>query len=149
MRTWKTILPIVLMLFYLTNSFSKDSPEGIWTTIDDITGDKRAIVRLVIQDNILSATIEGVYPKPGDTGICSNCPGHFKDQPTKGMQFMWGLKESNPGDWDGGQILDAKTGKIYRVKMSVKGDKLYVRGYVGISMLGRTQIWIREKRVTS
>ena len=149
MRTWKLLLVVVCTMLYLPTVIAKGSPEGIWTVIDDITGNKRAVVRFVVQDNTLSATLEGVYPQPGDTGICSKCPGDFKDKPTQGMRIVWGLKEVSPGDWDGGQILDAKTGKIYRVKMTVKGDKLYVRGYVGMAMLGRTQIWIREKKVTS
>ena len=148
MRTWTFLLVVICTLIYLPTAMAA-SPEGIWTAIDDITGDKRAVVRLQIQNNVLSAIIEDVYPQPGDTGICSNCPGDFKDKPTKGMRFVWGLTESNPGNWEGGKILDANTGKIYQVKMTVKGDKLYVRGYVGVAMLGRTQIWIREKKVTS
>lgn len=148
MRTWKRLLVVIGTWIYLPLAIAA-SPEGIWTAIDDITGNKRAVVRFQIHNNVLSATIESVYPQPGDTGVCSNCPGDFKDKPTKGMKFIWGLTESNPGNWEGGKILDAKSGKIYQVKMTVKGDKLYVRGYVGVAMLGRTQIWVREKEVTS
>jgi uncharacterized protein (DUF2147 family) len=126
---------------------AQQTAEGFWTTIDDNTGEKRAVIRMVVHDGVLSATIESVYKKPGDTGICSSCPGQFKDKPTKGLEFVWGLREKSPGTWDGGQILDARNGKIYNVKMTVKGDKLYVRGYVGFAMLGRTQIWERADKI--
>ena len=118
------------------------SPEGTWTTVDDKTGNKRADVRLTVANGTLNGTIIGVHPEPGDKGVCEACPGDFKNKPVIGLQFMWGLKEAPDGTWEGGHILDAKTGKIYRVKMTVKGDKLYVRGYVGVSLLGRTQVWV-------
>ncbi len=144
MRVWKVLCFFVLTMLYLP-AFAHQSPDGLWTTIDDNTGKKRALVRLATHDGILGATIVEVYPEPGDTGVCSKCPGEFKDKPTKGMKFVWDLKEKSPGSWDDGYILDGKSGKIYRVKMNLKGDKLYVRGYVGIAMLGRTQVWVRPK----
>lgn len=129
-----------LTLFCASLAFAK-SPVGTWTTIDDKTGDKRSLVRLQVKDKELSGEIIQVYKKSGDTGICNKCPGNFKDKPIKGLTFLWGLKENSDGSWSGGEILDPKTGNIYHVKMIQKGDKLYVRGYVGVSLLGRTQIW--------
>ena len=124
--------------------YAKSSLEGNWVTIDDKTGEKRAVVHLFVKQDTLYGTIEKVYAKPGDTGVCKDCPGDFKDKPTLGLQFVWGLKEKEKNSWDDGHILDPKSGKIYRAQMQVKSDKLYVRGYVGIPMLGRTQIWERE-----
>ena len=118
------------------------TPAGVWTTVDDKTGKQRADVRLVITDGVLNGTIIGVHRQPGDIGICAACPGDFKDKPVIGLPFIWGLRETSDGTWAGGRILDAKTGKIYRVSMAVKDDKLYVRGYLGVSWLGRTQIWV-------
>ena len=71
------------MLFVLLPNAFANSPVGEWITIDDKTGDKRALVRLTIVDNKLTGTIVRVYPQPGDTGICSKCPGQFKDKPIK------------------------------------------------------------------
>jgi uncharacterized protein (DUF2147 family) len=116
---------------------------GDWITIDDKTGQKRARVHISIVDGQLEGTILQVYSQAGDTGICSKCPGKFKDQPVQGLEFLWGLKEKEHGVWDGGQILDPKTGKIYRAKLKIQNNKLFVRGYVGISVLGRTQVWVR------
>lgn len=84
-----------------------------------------------------------MFPQPGDTGICSKCPGGFKGKKIQGIRFVWGLKKTGDNEWTGGHILDPKTGKVYRAKITMKGNKLYVRGYVGISILGRTQVWVR------
>jgi uncharacterized protein (DUF2147 family) len=56
-----------------------------------------------------------------------------------------GLKKS--GDvYDGGKITDPKNGKSYNCKISMEGkDKIIVRGYIGISLFGRSQTWIRQK----
>jgi uncharacterized protein (DUF2147 family) len=60
-----------------------------------------------------------------------------------GLRFLWGLTETKHDIWTGGHILEAKTGKIYQVQLKVDQDKLYVRGYVGTALLGRTQVWVR------
>lgn len=119
------------------------SPAGQWTTIDDATGQKRAIVNVSISGGVLNGTIVSVFPQPGDTGKCAKCSGAFKDKPVKGLNFLWGLKDKGNGVWSDGYILDPKSGKIYRAKVTVSGNKMYVRGYVGVSLLGRTQVWVR------
>jgi uncharacterized protein (DUF2147 family) len=143
MRQWNVLVASIISVLFLPAALAQ-SPAGTWTTIDDKTGQKRAVVRLSQSGDTLNGTIIKVYSQPGDTGICGPCPGAFKNKPIKGLQFVWGLKEKGNDEWDGGQILDPKTGKIYRAKMTLKGNKLYVRGYVGMSMLGRTQVWVRN-----
>lgn len=143
MKQWKVLIAFLMMVIFAPIAMAAVSPAGTWTTIDDKTGKKRAVVRLVVSGGTLSGTIISVFPEAGDTGMCKNCPGGFKDKPIKGLQFIWGLKDDGNGEWSGGQILDPKSGKIYRAKVSMKGNKLYVRGYVGVSALGRTQVWVR------
>ena len=60
------------------------------------------------------------------------------------MTILWGLKDEGEA-WKGGQILDPDNGKTYRCKMTVSDDgrELDVRGYIGISLIGRTQTWLR------
>ena len=60
------------------------------------------------------------------------------------MVIMWGVSKDD-GVWDGGKILDPKNGKVYSVKLSLAdgGQKLDVHGYIGISLLGRSQVWER------
>ncbi|MGQ3889360.1 DUF2147 domain-containing protein [Legionella sp. CNM-1927-20] len=143
MSQWKSFAAIILMALFMPLAIAAQSPAGTWTTIDDKTGQKRAVVRLSTSGGTLNGTIVKVYPQPGDTGVCKNCPGRFKNKPITGLTFLWGLKDRGNGVWDGGQILDPKTGKIYRAKITMQGNRLYVRGYVGVSALGRTQVWVR------
>ncbi len=121
------------------------SPVGTWKTIDDKTGQAKAIVQITESNGVLEGKILKVLKS--DTGphpICSKCDGERHNKPVEGMTFVWGL--TRDGDtWEGGRILDPKTGKIYKAKMQVidGGEKLKVRGYIGFSWLGRTQVWHR------
>lgn len=143
MNAWKVLCGFILTVCYLPLALAASSPAGTWTTIDDKTGAKRAVVTLSISNGTLSGTIVKVYPQPGDTGVCMNCPGAFKGKKVQGLGFIWGLKDQGNGVWSGGSILDPKTGKIYKAKVTIEGNKLYVRGYLGVSLLGRTQTWVR------
>ena len=62
------------------------------------------------------------------------------------MTILWGLTKQGD-EYQGGEILDPETGKVYRVKMKIEdeGKKLMVRGFIGFSLLGRTQVWFREE----
>jgi uncharacterized protein (DUF2147 family) len=133
----------ILMAIFMPLSYA-GNPDGTWTTISDVDGKKRALVRVYQSGGKLYAKIvKVVRKKAGDTDKCSKCPGNFKNKPISGLTFMWGLKKTGPNEWSGGKILDPKKGKIYNAKATLKGNKLYIRGYVGVSLLGRTQVWVR------
>ena len=121
------------------------SPVGYWQTISDKNGQPRSVMHLYESGGILyGKAIKSLVP--GDTfeRPCEVCPGEFHNQPIAGMQVLWGLKEEN-GEWKGGKVLDADNGSIYKCKLSVSedGQKLNIRGFIGISLLGRTQTWNR------
>jgi len=64
----------------------------------------------------------------------------------QGLQILEGFTSSGKGTYENGTIYDPKSGKTYSCKMTVKGnDKLDIRGFVGISLLGRTETWTRVK----
>jgi uncharacterized protein (DUF2147 family) len=145
MNLWKLVCGFIFAIFYLPAALAASgAPVGKWVTIDDKTGEKRAIVTISESGGTLSAVIDKVFPQPGDTGICEKCPGGFKGKKIVGLRFMWGLKNEGDNEWSGGSILDPKSGKVYRAKITAQGNKLLVRGYLGISLLGRTQVWHRE-----
>jgi uncharacterized protein (DUF2147 family) len=122
------------------------TPVGLWQTYDDKKGDRRSTVRLELQGGELVGTIVETFLRPGEPErpLCDRCPGEFKDKPIVGLRFLWGLTGSGR-QWDGGRVLDPEDGKIYRVKVTLSPDgrRLDVRGYVGVSMFGRTQTWKR------
>jgi len=122
------------------------SPIGSWTTISDKTNKPRSIIKIKIINSILEAKIIKVFANKGDTGICSHCSGSLKNKPIKGLRIVWNMKPSGNRSWAGGKILDPKSGKIYKCNISIdkSGTKLFVRGYIGISLFGRSQTWLRK-----
>ena len=61
-----------------------------------------------------------------------------------GLKMLWDFMPDGDGHWDGGHIYDPATGNVYKSEMTIEADgTLKVRGYVGISLIGRSQIWTR------
>lgn len=137
----------LLLLTALSSAFSHAAPvEGNWITIDDRDGSRKSIVQLEVDNSgELSGTITELLRKEAKGSLCEKCPDDFKDQPLKGLTFMWGLTREAEGEWAGGSILDPKTGKIYKAKLELNegGNSLTVRGFIGISLFGRSQTWER------
>ncbi len=122
------------------------SPAGLWTQIDDETNKPRSLIRIEKKGEEYIGHIEKIFPLPNEEPreFCSKCKGEKKDKPLVGLQILWGLKDSG-SKYEGGKILDPKNGTEYRCKMELLdgGQKLRVRGFVGISLLGRSQTWSR------
>ena len=144
----KSISAFVLLLGALLTAQASESPVGVWRTIDDKTGKEKSLVRIVEANGELRATIEKLFREPHEepNPNCDKCPGERKNKPVLGMMIMTGLKKSG-SEYDGGEILDPANGKTYRVKMwtAEGGKKLNVRGFIGVSLLGRTQVWVRDE----
>ena len=124
------------------------TPLGRWRTVDDRTGKINSVVIIREEDDKLYGRIERlINPDPKDPDPrCLQCSGDLKGQRLLGLRILWGL--SKDGDqWTGGEILDPDNGKIYRCSLTVKdgGRKLRVRGFIGFSLLGRTQYWLRDE----
>ena len=123
-----------------------DSRVGLWKMIDDRSGNPRSLIRILERDGTYRGVIEkGFGPNDRDDSVCEKCPGPRKGQRLQGMAIVTGLAPSGDGVFAGGEILDPDEGKIYRCKITLKdgGTKLDVRGYLGISLFGRTQTWLR------
>ena len=123
------------------------TPVGTWKNIDDKTGQAKALIQITESGGKLEGKIIKVLKSDdGPNPVCKACDGERKGKPVEGMTILWGL--SKDGDeWNGGQILDPKNGKIYKAKMSLDdgGRKLNVRGYIGFSLMGRSQVWLRQE----
>ncbi|MGO6984284.1 DUF2147 domain-containing protein [Rhizobium leguminosarum] len=121
------------------------SPIGVWKNIDDATGKPRAIIRITESNGILQGKVEKVFLAPNESPTCKKCEGALKDAPVVGLVILRGLKKDG-ADYTGGEILDPDSGKVYSSKVSLTdgGKKLNVRGFIGVSLLGRSQIWVRQ-----
>lgn len=70
----------------------------------------------------------------------------LRKRPIVGTEILQNFSFSGGDTWEGGTIYDPKTGKTYSCKITASGkDKISVRGFVGISLLGRTETWTRVK----
>ena len=130
------------------SSMAKDI-SGIWKNIDDKTGSSKAVLEIRKESNgTFTGKIIKVTPRPGYTPkeICIDCPAPYTNKPILGMDVLKGLKQASEEDFVGGKILDPLTGKVYsmKAKLSPNGNRLSLRGYIGVSALGRSQTWIRE-----
>jgi len=61
-----------------------------------------------------------------------------------GLNIVWDFIYADNNRWVGGKIYDPDNGKTYSCKMRLEGDKLKVRGYIGVSLIGRTTVWRRK-----
>jgi uncharacterized protein (DUF2147 family) len=124
------------------------SPLGLWKTIDDNTGKPRGLVRIMEVNGEYQGKVEKIFSEPGEDQDprCEKCDGARRNQPVIGMTILWGLKKQGD-EYEGGAILDPESGKVYRARMKLEGDggKLGVRGFIGFSLLGRTQTWVRDE----
>ncbi|BEV72181.1 MULTISPECIES: DUF2147 domain-containing protein [unclassified Paludibacterium] len=125
-------------------AFADQTPVGVWKNIDDETHQAKALIEISQTANgELTGKIVKLLQHPD--AVCDNCEGALKGKPVMGMTMLWGLKQDG-NSWSGGRILDPKSGKVYSAKMTVidGGKKLEVRGFLGISLLGRSQVWERQ-----
>jgi len=143
-KLWKAAA-LALGLAALSHSVLADSPIGSWKTIDDDTKQAKAVVQIAEGANgELSGKIVKLFQNP--EVVCEACDGDRKGKPVNGMTILWGLKKDGDS-WANGKILDPHNGKVYSAKMKLVegGKKLEVRGFLGVSLLGRTQVLERQQ----
>ncbi len=117
----------------------------VWKTIDDKTKQAKAIVKFTeLKNGTLNANIHSVLT-PGEENACKKCQGPYHNKSLKGLTIVHRLKNVGGQSYEGGTILDPQSGKTYKLKAEIVdgGKKLNLRGYLGISVLGRNQTWIR------
>ena len=142
------LLLLLLFSFALTsvNYGQENKPiTGKWKTIDDETGQPKSIVEIYQKDDgkyygkiIKLFRKEGEDPDP----VCDKCDEDDSryNQKILGMEIITAL-EKDGNEYEDGEILDPKKGKVYDCKLWVENDKLQVRGYV--LFFHRTQEWLR------
>lgn len=139
-RSFSIFFALLFLLFVPVASFAQDAIERVW-----YNHEKTGKVK------IFKATDGKYYGKliwlkvPEDNGkprVDKNNPDlAHRNDPLMGMQLLKGFTKDDDRHFSGGTIYDPKNGKTYSCKITRNGNALDVRGYVGISLIGRTTTW--------
>ena len=123
------------------------TPVGAWHTVDDATKEIKSLVVITESGGMLRGRIEKLLRKQADqSAVCDKCSDDRKGQKILGLEIIRGAKKSDGKDvWEGGEVLDPENGSIYSARLTPieGGQKLEMRGFIGVSLFGRTQTWIR------
>jgi uncharacterized protein (DUF2147 family) len=136
---------LLLLLGLATGAHAQGaSPVGDWRTFDDRTGKERSLVRITETNGVLSGRILATTDPQEGRHVCEKCVDDRKNEPIIGLEFLRGMR-ADSREWSGGRILDPETGSVYHCEMHLEdgGRKLVLRGYIGISLFGRSQTWLR------
>ena len=137
---------LTLLIFIAGSLLAQDGIIGKWKTIDDETGKEKSVVEIYMVGDKMHGKVIKLFRGPDEDPdpVCDKCDSDDARYNKKviGMEILTGLEKDSDTEWEDGEILDPKNGKVYDcdIELEEKG-KLKVRGYIGLSLLGRTQYW--------
>jgi uncharacterized protein (DUF2147 family) len=148
MRALATLVALLLLslggpLAAAAAAAGSSSPAGLWQPLDS-SGKPEGLIRIFEAGGLYYGRIEPSSPSDDRTARCTRCAGGRHDQPIIGLVIMRHLKREND-QYVGGDILDPNTGHVYgcTLRLIDGGRRLIMRGFLGISLLGRSQTWRR------
>lgn len=141
----KNYLICLVMILGVSLSINAQSIVGKWKTIDDSTGKEKSIINIYEKDGKYYGQVKKLLNPSKANPTCDKCEGEDKGKPIEGLVIIKGLTKKGE-EYTGGRITDPESGKQYKCTVKPNGkDKLDVRGYVGLSLLGRTQTWVKAE----
>src|SRR5579862_2372545 len=119
------------------------TPAGLWQAIDS-AGHAEGLIRFYEDHGAFFGRIEPTKPDDGSPRRCTRCTDERRDQPFDGLVIIRNLRLDG-SEYTGGDVLDPETGRLYGCKLKLidGGHKMIMRGFFGISLLGRSQTWQR------
>lgn len=143
-------LILLVFLVGLTSAYAqaetKQAFEGVWVSVDDVSNQRKSEISLYVEGGKLYGQIARLLLEEDKGKQCVACKGDLKNKPIEGLTIIEGLVWDGTA-WTGGKILDPANGKQYSCTLTLEDDQtLKVRGYLGISLLGRTQTWYKSSK---
>lgn len=129
-------------------AWAQPTAAGLWEQIDEKTGKPESWFNIAEKDGVYVGVVVKMFQKPGEPPPelwrCTKCEGAEKNAQVLGMALIKGMKRKGL-KYEDGTITDPRDGSVYRALMEVSpdGKHMEVRGYLGIALLGRSQIWNR------
>lgn len=151
-RQNKIFLALITLIAVISSSqvFAATTltPVGEWRQIDENTKQLHSIIQIYQDGDKLAGKILETFPINNipPRQYCDLCKGKLHNAPIVGLEIMKNFTPTAPNVWSGGTILDPSSGQVYSCKLTLSDDGKYlkVRGFIGISLLGRNQTWIRK-----
>ena len=138
-------LYITLILLIITNSINSQSIFGKWYSTNDETGEIDSVIEVYKKQEKAFGKIIEIKNSERKNAVCDLCKDKNKNKPILGLNILNGL-EKDGEEWSGGTILDPRNGNVYKCYIQlVQQDKLKIRGYLGLSIFGKTAYWQRAK----
>ena len=140
-------LSLLILLMFSSTSIGQ-TISGKWKTIDDETGEEKSVVQIwKSKDGLFYGKIMKIFDESKKDNVCDKCDEDDARYNKKiiGMKIIMKMKKTGANEWSGGTILDPNNGKVYKCKISRDGDNLSMRGFIGFSLIGRTQTWLPAK----
>lgn len=136
---------ILFFLLVCCSQINAQTVLGKWKTIDDKTGKPKSIVEIFENNGKIFGKVIEIFDATKRDRKCEKCEGADKNKPVLGLIVIKGLVKDGD-EYNDGKILDPESGSLYKCLLKLEAnDKLLVRGYLGFSLIGRSQTWIRIK----
>lgn len=135
---------VILSILLCTSWVSSQSIFGKWKTIDDRTGNPKAVIDIYEKDGLMYGHVLEILEEGKENALCTKCDGEKKDKPVVGMTIIEGAEHKGDGVYKGDTLFDPEQAMTFRCKIWLNpdnSDELKVRGY--LAFLYRTQTWIR------
>ena len=142
-----------VVVFFNATAKAESTITGTWKQIEDQgvnKGKAASYIEIFEKNGLYFGKITKLLLDPPDK-VCNKCSGDLKNKPLVGMIILKNMKKTGNVDKElglefaSGTIFDPDEDDTYKCLMWLKDDVLTVRGYIGISLLGRSAEWFRLK----